>query len=148
MIHNQKHYYHGTTADIKDGILSPQPSRVVDMESVVFAARTRWIAIVFAAKWKDDTLQFGVSGNQYILRECFPGAFDVLKTSGFVHTVSSAPFFGDQRLGMFGDEFITQRSVPILETERIPCILTALRATPELKMLSHDTPSPWPAPSA
>jgi len=139
----QSYYYHGTTIEIDGEYLLPKPSDVVDMENVVFAARTRWIAAVFSVPWDDTVVQFGTSDDQYILRECHSGAFDRFKRGATIHTISAASFDNDIRLGMYGDEFVSRRPVHVQSSEYVACIYTYLRTIPELKMLGSHIPSPW-----
>ena len=108
------------------------------MEPVVFAARLPWMAVLFAAPWNDDSLEFGEKNNQYYLRERAPGAFKLLETNGIVYTVSAEQFSSDPRLGMCGDEFIARQPVRILAEEQVECIYTRLCATPVLKMLRFE----------
>lgn len=140
---HQRYYYHGTAVEINGLCLVPKPSHVVEYERVVFAARYKWMAIAFAAPWGDDQIAFGTVDDQYTMREQYSGAFNALRTSGFVYTVSSNSFHDDERLGLYGDEFISRLPVHVLSAEYVKCIYTELASTAELTMLSFETPSPW-----
>jgi hypothetical protein len=127
--------FHGSPKKL--ALLKPARSLLIENAEVVFATPSRWLALVFCAHTTSRELDFGfVNGVPYIA-ELHEGAFSLLKTHGYIHTVAAHAFHSDSRVGMRDHEFVSAHSVPVLEREYIEDIYTDLRRFDNLKMLTY-----------
>lgn len=112
-----KFIYHGSSKEYR--VLSPRPSRVIDGESAVFATPSYISAVIFGSFWTDVHFEFGsVNGKKY-LTERYPGAFDKLDCTCYVHYLDAAMFCADSRLPP--SELICPTEVPVLRCDAVNC---------------------------
>ena len=137
MIKENYYYYHGSPNEIKTGYLTPRPTAVLDGEDAVFATHKYSFALVFAAKWNDSDIEFGIVNGVPIIKEQYPNAFDILKTEGWIYLVDSIYFENDKRLGLQGFEFISKTRVPIIRATRITNLFTEIQHLGEIKFISY-----------
>lgn len=133
-------YYHGSsTSGIK--VFEPRPSRVIDGETAVFATNEKWIALVSAVRHTGVDLDYGYVGEAYIA-EMWPGAFQMLKQSGYLYYINRYGFHSDPRLGMRNHEFIRRSRVKVVRCQPIPNIYQALKET-SIKMIPWSKVARW-----
>lgn len=135
---SQNHLYHGSSSEI-DEYLEPRPSKVIDGEKAVFATDNKSLALVFIPKSTDKELGIGtVHGVPYVMEE-FPGAFNLLKTPGYIYTVSKNGFLTDKRLGMKNNEFISRNKVKIINKSSIKNVYNELLSpNSDILFISYD----------
>lgn len=121
--------------------LKPNCCAMLDNAEVVFATPSRWLALVFCAHSTSLDLDFGFMNNAPYLAEVRPGAFDLLKVPGYIHTVSAIGFRSDSRLGMRHHEFVCPNEVRVSECEYVPDIYTDLARFENLKLVPCTSPN-------
>lgn len=117
--------YHGSTKKLSN--IDPKPSGVLNGQARVFATPNFRDALVFIPRWDDLDLEYGSIGRHTYMMERYPKAFDLLKTSGYVHKLSPTNFKRDNRIGP--DEYISTHSEPVLEIFEIKNVLRELKKT-------------------
>jgi len=138
-----KYYYHGSPIEIKKQLIC-KPSKIVDNEKVVFATNDIVFSVVFLTKWTNADMEFSKFSNDqpYVLREEYPGAFNIYKNaSGYIYYVDSIFFEHDERLGM-KEEFISHANVPIIKSKYIANVwkkLLNLQTNKKIILISFDT---------
>ena len=130
------YYFHGSTINIKNEILKPKSSNVIDNEKAVFATNNKSLSVLFMAKWDDSHIQAGFYNNTLIVEEIYDGAFDKLKVSGYIYYVDPKQFKNDKRLGMQGYEFISNETVKILKRVEIKNAYNYLKRQKDIKLVS------------
>ncbi len=128
LYHGSKHCY---------SVLYTSASEIINNEMVVFATNKRWLALCFITKFKDSDIKIGYVNDVPFIEELKEGAFEIFKTSGYIHTVSANGFKIDKRLGMKSVEFITTSNVKVLNYEKIDNVYNALKET-EVNMIPYD----------
>jgi ribosomal protein S18 acetylase RimI-like enzyme len=115
-LNSSEYYYHGSP---KRNVLTlqPNPSRVLNGETAVFAGEY-WTAIAYTRSWSDeDFIQGTINGAPY-MKERYEGAFKkVYDGGGWVYAVSKSDFHHDPRLTNF--EYISEHPVRIIGSEYI-----------------------------
>lgn len=118
--------YHGS--DRKLTALLPRSSRVLDGARRTFATTSFETAVIFIPKWTDSDLEYGsVAGVRYVMEQ-YPGAFGLLRASGFVHEVSPANFETDARLGL-SNEYVSTKKEVVQKVTPVRDALRTLRRT-------------------
>lgn len=132
-----KYYYHGSKQKID--VLLPKPSKVVNMEKVVFATDTIWLSIFFISDARDADIELGfVKGKPYILEQ-YEGAFDkyLKNVSGYIYYLDKSSFDTDSRLGLQNHEFISKTKVSIVKTVKVNNLYKQLKKY-NVNMVSFD----------
>ena len=130
------YYFHGSQTYIKDKVLEPRPSNILNKEKAVFATNKKWIAVFMMAGEND--IGFGFYNNIPYIEEEYPGAFDQLKIGGYIYYMDSSQFKSDKRLGMPGHEFISDKKVKILKTIKIKNAYNYLKRQKDLRFVTFD----------
>lgn len=113
---DQKVYYHGSSKIID--VLEPRPSGVINNEKAVFATSSYTDAVIFSTLWSDYNFSFGTyNGDKYLI-EMYPGAFEKLNTTGYIHHVPANKFHHDKRTGL-NNEFISFHPVKPLTYDTV-----------------------------
>lgn len=133
--------FHGSPRKLE--IIKPSPSPVVNNDKVVFATPSRWMALVFCAHTTSHDIDFGFVKRTAYLAEMCEGAFDLLKTEGYIHTVHACAFHSDSRVGMRYHEFVANCDIEVVERERVPNAYEDLLRFPSLRMVKFSEREAW-----
>lgn len=113
---SQKFYYHGSDNIIDE--LEPRPAGVIDNEKAVFATSSYVDAVIFSAIWSDYNFSMGTHDGIKYLDEMYPGAFEKLDTTGYIHYVPADKFHRDSRTGL-SSEFISFEPVKTIKYDKV-----------------------------
>lgn len=92
--------YHGSPLLVE--VLRPHKSKLVNMESVVFAATSKAIALCFCSTaWKDSDLDLGLVNGEPVLKELRKDALKLLNIPGYLYHLSAQGFKSDPRIAAF-----------------------------------------------
>ena len=131
--------FHGSKSKIHE-FIRPNPSVLINNEEVVFATDNYSCALVFIPKWNDKDFYFGrVNNEKFYIAERYKGAFDILKTDGYVYTVKKDKFNKDNRLGMRNNEFISSSKVPIEKMHRVEDVYEELKKCIDITLCNYGT---------
>lgn len=129
--------YHGTSmGDIK--VFTPRPSFVLDGDYAVFATDSYTDAVIFSVLWTDYDFVFGTRNGKKYLREMYEGAFDKLKTIGYVYRLPAQYFHKDKRTGL-PNEYISHRDIEPISCDEVN-VIEYLEKTKDIELISYDTP--------
>jgi hypothetical protein len=134
-------YYHGSPILIdksKDGCryLETKFSKILGGQKAVFATNSKEMAILFIPKWTDADIDFGTSNGVFYCMEQYPGAFKLLKKSGYLYEVPTKPFKSDNRLGIKKHEFISKDKVKIAKYTKIKNAYKELEKSKDVVFIS------------
>jgi hypothetical protein len=115
--------YHGSSERIYSKI-DPMPSKIMDNQKVVFATQKKWLALVFAAPFEKDEIEFGYINDQPYINELKENSIqDRMNTSGFIYLVKRRVFSKSDKVGMKRHEFINNKQTTIIDTICVDNIL-------------------------
>lgn len=123
--------YHGSGIALNIGeYLKPNPSNILNGESMVFATDDYSLAMFFVRQWSKNDFYLGYNKNDNLtMTETYPNQFNKMfqGQSGYIYVVSKKDFSRDKRLGMYDHEFISRNSVKILDRVFIQDTLSFLK---------------------
>jgi hypothetical protein len=108
--------FHGSNTIIAQ--LTPRPSAILDGEAAVFATSDYLHAVIFSAQWTDYNFSLGTHNGTRYLAEMYPGAFDKLNVTGYVHHVPAELFHRDSRTGM-SNEYVAMEPIEPLSYDTV-----------------------------
>lgn len=127
IMHDETVLYHGSTIDIKDGMVVPNDKVYT---KVVYATNKKWYALLFAQGFSEYSFRIFNDSKHSVSKiiERYPGELQKrFGKPGYIYHVLSKDFKQDSDISKNSYEFFAFKPVKIMKKEYIPDLYKALK---------------------